>query len=78
MNEHERLNRIAVALRMAYGIEQLREENKQLRRAVAVAPELLLCLTEVLDADGDLYVMDFDRYRAAIAKAEKEILEHKV
>ena len=59
-------------------IEQLREENKQLRRAVAVAPELLLCLTEVLDADGDLYVMDFDRYRAAIAKAKKEILEHNV
>jgi hypothetical protein len=38
-------------------------------RLIAAAPELLACLMDVLDADGDLYAMDFDRYRAAIAKA---------
>lgn len=38
-------------------------------RLIASAPELLACLLDVLDADGDLDVMDFDRYRAAIAKA---------
>lgn len=36
---------------------------------IAAAPDLLACLLEVLDADGDLNAMDFDRYRAAIAKA---------
>lgn len=36
---------------------------------IAEAPELLACLIDVLDADGDLYAMDFDRYRAAISKA---------
>lgn len=34
---------------------------------IAAAPELLACILDVLNADGDLYVMDFDRYRAAIA-----------
>lgn len=38
-------------------------------RLIAAAPDLLACLLDVLDADGDLYAMDFDRYRAAIAKA---------
>ena len=38
-------------------------------RLIAVAPELLACLLDVLDADGDLDAMDFTRYRAAIAKA---------
>ena len=37
-------------------------------RLAAAAPELLACLLDVLDADGDLNVMDFDRYRAAIAE----------
>ncbi len=37
-------------------------------RLVAAAPELLACLIDVLEADGDLYAMDFDRYRAALAK----------
>jgi hypothetical protein len=36
---------------------------------IAAAPDLLACLLDVLDADGDLNAMDFDRYRAAIAKA---------
>ena len=36
---------------------------------IAAAPDLLACLLEVLDADGDLNAMDFDRYRAAIARA---------
>lgn len=38
-------------------------------RLIAAAPELLACLLDVLDADGDLDVMDFNRYRAAVAKA---------
>lgn len=38
-------------------------------RLIAAAPELLECLLDVLDADGDLYAMDFNRYRAAIVKA---------
>ena len=33
-------------------------------------PDLLACLRDVLDCDGDLNSMDFERYRAAIAKAE--------
>jgi hypothetical protein len=39
-------------------------------RLIAAAPDLLACLLDVLDADGDLNAMDFDRYRAAIAKVE--------
>lgn len=35
----------------------------------AAAPELLSCVLDVLDADGDLDAMDFDRYRAAIERA---------
>lgn len=38
-------------------------------RLIAAAPELLACLLDVLDANGDLDVMDFNRYRAAIIKA---------
>jgi hypothetical protein len=36
---------------------------------IAAAPELLDCLIDLLDADGDLYAMDFNRYRAAVAAA---------
>lgn len=36
---------------------------------IAAAPELLGCLIDLLDADGDLYAMDFNRYRAAVAAA---------
>ena len=39
---------------------------------LAAAPDLLACLLDVLDADGDLDAMDFNRYRAAIAKATGE------
>jgi hypothetical protein len=56
-------------------VEEYREAIRVLEEQKA---ELLACVLDVLDADGDLYAMDFDRYRAAIAKAEKEILEHKV
>ena len=42
---------------------------------IAAAPDLLACLLDVLDAEGDLNAMDFDRYRAAVAKAK--ILEDK-
>lgn len=38
-------------------------------RLIAAAPELLACLLDVLDADGDLNAMDFNRYRAAIGRA---------
>lgn len=38
-------------------------------RLIAAAPELLACLLDVLDADGDLDAMDFKRYRAAIERA---------
>ena len=34
------------------------------------APELLACIRDILEADGNLYAMDFRRYRAAIASAE--------
>lgn len=43
-------------------IERLREVNT----------ELLGCVLDVLDADGDLYAMDFNRYRAAIVNATRE------
>lgn len=39
---------------------------------LAAAPDLLACLLDVLDADGDLDAMDFNRYRAAITKATGE------
>jgi hypothetical protein len=39
---------------------------------IAAAPELLACLLDVLEADGDLYAMDFDRYREVISKATGE------
>jgi len=45
------------------------EESFENASLIAAAPELLACLLDVLDADGDLYAMDFDRYRAAIAQA---------
>lgn len=41
-------------------------------RLIAAAPELLACILDVLDADGDLYVMDFDRYRKAVAAATSQ------
>lgn len=34
--------------------------------------ELTDCLIDVLDADGDLDAMDFNRYRTAVAKATGE------
>lgn len=45
------------------------EEDAANARLISAAPELLACLLDVLDADGDLYAMDFDRYRATINKA---------
>lgn len=45
------------------------DETRGNIRLITAAPDLLACLLDVLDADGDLNVMDFDRYRAAIAKA---------
>ncbi len=32
--------------------------------------ELIACIIDVLEADGDLAVMDFARYRAALNKIE--------
>ena len=51
--------------------QQAAQKAEQKRRA-DLYPELLECLLDVLDADGDLDVMDFNRYRAAIAKATGE------
>jgi hypothetical protein len=45
----------------------LSSENHAL--LIAAAPDLLECVKDILDADGDLYAMDFDRYRAALNKA---------
>lgn len=47
-------------------------ENLANARLIAAAPDLLACLLDVLDADGDLDAMDFNRYRAVIAKATGE------
>jgi len=38
-------------------------------RACNSHDELVACLEDILDADGDLNVMDFNRYRAALKKA---------
>ena len=48
------------------------EANASNARLIAAAPDLLACLLDVLDADGDLDAMDFNRYRAAITKATGE------
>lgn len=48
------------------------ESNAANGRLIAAAPDLLACLLDVLDADGDLDAMDFNRYRSAIAKATGE------
>jgi hypothetical protein len=45
------------------------EGNAANARLISAAPELLACLLDVLDADGDLDSMDFKRYRAAIERA---------
>ena len=45
------------------------EANASNACLIAAAPDLLACLLDVLDADGDLDAMDFNRYRAAITKA---------
>lgn len=39
----------------------------------AVTKELYECICDLLDADGDLYAMDFDRYRKALKIAEGKI-----
>lgn len=36
---------------------------------LAAAPELLACVQDVLDANGDLNMMDFRRYRRALRTA---------
>ena len=53
------------------------DEDEVSAALIAAAPELLECLLDVLDADGDLYAMDFNRYRAAIAKATGKVTEDK-
>lgn len=57
-------------------LTQLKERSEnEAARLKGLSDELLACLLDVLDADGDLYVMDFDRYRAAVAKATGEVTE---
>lgn len=52
------------------------DEALDFLRSIAVRDrlifELTACLLDVLDADGDLDAMDFNRYRAAVAKATGE------
>jgi len=48
------------------------DEDAANARLISAAPELLACLLDVLNADGDLYAMDFDRYREVISKATGE------
>ncbi len=44
-------------------------ESEANAKLIASAPELLAALEDVLNCDGDLKSMDFDGYRAAVAKA---------
>lgn len=44
-------------------IEDIMDDHDKLAK---MAPELLACLKDVLDADGDLDAMDFERYRKAV------------
>ena len=60
---------VAICYTMEKGETRAPAECLQNARLISAAPDLLACLLDVLDADGDLYAMDFDRYRAAIAKA---------
>lgn len=52
------------------------DEALNFLRSIAVRDrlifELTACLLDVLDADGDLDAMDFNRYRAAVAKVSGE------
>lgn len=52
------------------------DEALDFLRSIAVRDrlifELTACLLDVLDADGDLDAMDFNRYRAAVAKVMGE------
>ena len=59
-------NRLHIAQVATTGMGHAADANARL---IATAPELLECLLDVLDSDGDLYAMDFDRYRAAITRA---------
>ena len=61
-----------VALCGALARDDAQLENLANARLIAAAPDLLACLLDVLDADGDLDAMDFNRYRSAIAKATGE------
>jgi hypothetical protein len=48
-------------------------KEKKLIVSKAVTKELYECVCDILDADGDLYSMDFDRYRKALKIAEGKI-----
>ena len=74
--KHITINRIPVALELAMDDNHNAAVQRE-ERLANTAPELLECLLDVLDADGDLYAMDFNRYRAAIEKATGKVTEDK-
>ena len=49
--------------------EQAAVYAQEIMRLERINAELLEALKNILDADGDLYAMDFDAARAAIEKA---------
>lgn len=54
----------------AIGKRESRELREEHNSVVNVNAELLWCIRDVLNCDGDLDSMEFDRYRKAIARAE--------
>mgnify|MGYP001576461937 CR=1 FL=1 len=55
---------------LLYVSESEQEANASfIVRACNSHDELVACLEDILDAGGDLNVMDFNRYRAALKKA---------
>lgn len=67
--DSERDGAVAICHTLMRGEFKMPSECVANARLISAAPELLACLLDVLDADGDLDAMDFKRYRAAIERA---------
>jgi hypothetical protein len=53
----------------------LKEKIMAIKKLVVskkITKELYECVCDILDADGDLYAMDFQRYRKALKLAEEK------